>query len=126
MKEIQLRSGYVTIVDEADYEYLSLYKWYPQVYICTDGHIYVSVHGYKHTVDVKRKYLRMHRVILDAPVGTLVDHIDGNALNNRRTNLRLCTNAQNQQNRRPSKKGSSIYKGVWEINNQNSEGKIYR
>jgi hypothetical protein len=42
----------------------------------------------------------MHRLIIDAPVERMVDHIDGNPLNNCRSNLRLATNSQNQQNRK--------------------------
>ena len=54
----------------------------------------------------------MHREIMHAPKGMVVDHIDGNSLNNRRSNLRLCTVSQNHQNRRRTY-GSSKYKGAW-------------
>ncbi len=54
----------------------------------------------------------MHRAILNAPKGLLVDHIDGNGLNNRKSNLRLCTFAQNAHNSRPRRNSSSRYKGV--------------
>ncbi len=59
---------------------------------------------------VERNIL-MHRVILDAPDALEVDHIDGNTLNNRRRNLRLCSHRQNIQNYH-SKTGSSQFKGV--------------
>jgi len=42
----------------------------------------------------------MHRLILDVPDGLQVDHIDGDGLNNRRSNIRMCTAAQNRQNSR--------------------------
>ena len=54
----------------------------------------------------------MHRLIMDEPKGLIVDHRDHNGLNNRRSNLRLCTNAQNQYNRLPLKGGTSRHKGV--------------
>ena len=54
----------------------------------------------------------MHRQILNAPKGMVVDHKDGNGLNNRKSNLRLCTPAQNVRNRRPALGSSSKYKGV--------------
>lgn len=53
----------------------------------------------------------MHRVIMGEPRGLVVDHIDGNSLNNRRSNLRVCTVSQNHQNQR-FRGGLSRYKGV--------------
>jgi hypothetical protein len=54
----------------------------------------------------------MHRFLLNAPAGVLVDHRDCNGLNNRKANLRLCTNKENTRNSRPYLKGSSRFKGV--------------
>ena len=53
----------------------------------------------------------LHRVIINAPIGLEVDHINGNKLDNRRKNLRVCTRKQNGRNT-SSKTGSSRYKGV--------------
>lgn len=54
----------------------------------------------------------MHRIILGAKRGQYVDHIDHNRLNNTRSNLRLCTQSENQANRRLHKNSSTGYKGV--------------
>lgn len=54
---------------------------------------------------------RMHRFLLKAPTGVMVDHINGNKLDNRRENLRLCNGSQNQANR-ISVRGASLFKGV--------------
>ena len=55
----------------------------------------------------------MHRLILDAPDGAQVDHIDHDSLNNQRSNLRLCTCSENQRNRRGRpKNNTSGYIGV--------------
>ena len=50
----------------------------------------------------------MHQFIMRPPKGKVVDHIDGNGLNNRRANLRLCTPRQNRRNTRPRRKTSAF------------------
>jgi hypothetical protein len=54
----------------------------------------------------------MHRLIIAAPRGMQVDHIDGNGLNNTRLNLRLADHSRNQMNRPAGKNNSAGYKGV--------------
>lgn len=54
----------------------------------------------------------LHRWIMNAPKGKVVDHINHNKLDNRRCNLRLCNRRQNMWNRKPNKNGTSKYKGV--------------
>lgn len=57
---------------------------------------------------------KIHRIILDAPRGTIVDHIDHDGLNNKRSNLRLVTQSQNQQNRpRANRNSKSGVRGVY-------------
>jgi hypothetical protein len=107
--------GLFAIVDAADYEELSRYKWY------ASGHgrnIYAFC--YK-----KGRRVCMHRMIMRAPKGRLVDHIDGNGLNNRRNNLRFCTPGQNQANQKP-RGGSSQYVGVCRLYGKWQAGINYR
>lgn len=120
--EIKLagHNNYSTIVDEEDYRTLNLdsYKWRPIIRRCTT---YVTSY-YKNGREI-----RLHRLIMglmDAPRSVIVDHIDGNGLNNSRTNLRITDKNGNAQNRRKllSKKCSSSYKGVcwkWSHNKTN-------
>ncbi len=54
----------------------------------------------------------MHNLIINTPDGMEADHINGNTLDNRRSNLRICTRGQNQRNRRGNLNGTSKYKGV--------------
>lgn len=63
-------------------------------------------------VDGKTQSEILHRVIMGAPKGMLVDHRDGNRRNNTRGNLRVCTPAQNSANRHAHRIGRSRYRGV--------------
>jgi hypothetical protein len=93
----------IAIVDAEDYELVSQVRWY-------------LIKGYAHrSVKTEGKFigLKMHREIIDAPKGVQVDHINGNKLDNRKINLRLCNNSQNQVNRGKAAVGSSTFKGVY-------------
>lgn len=97
---IQLTQGKAAVVDDADYALLAGYHWH-----------YMGIGYAARSQGGKRIY--MHRVIMGAPVGMQVDHIDGDRLNNTRSNLRICTAQQNHHNRRPLRREtSSSYKGV--------------
>lgn len=103
MKEIALTQGKVALVDDEDYALVSAITW------CANAQA-----GHWYAVAPHRK-LKMHRLILRAPAGTHVDHVNGDGLDNRRANLRLATRFQNAANRRKSVNGRnyrSKYKGV--------------
>jgi hypothetical protein len=59
-----------------------------------------------------KKAVKLHRVILKAPRGTSVDHINRDGLDNRRVNLRFCTNSENQANRTHNFSNKAALKGV--------------
>jgi hypothetical protein len=99
MKKIPLTQGKFTIVDDVDYPELFKYKWR-----CNCG--YAS----------RGRGIHMHRLIMDCPSSLQVDHINLDTLDNRKCNLRLCTNAQNQHNTQLRKDNTSGYKGVsWQV-----------
>lgn len=103
MKTITLFCGRIALVDDEDYEYLSSFKWsYDQV-----GYAQRSVM----TAD-GRRIRRMHHDILRVARGKLIDHIDGNGLNNQRANLRVCDRTGNNRNRIVRKDCKSGLKGV--------------
>lgn len=108
MREIPVGHGRVTMVDDADYERLSQFKW--RAHLGSNGTTW-----YVRRTVTRTSVAFMHRDITDCPKGMHVDHIDGNGLNNCRSNLRVCTPAQNLRNRGPGPKTSSRsskYKGV--------------
>jgi len=98
--EVKLTRGLVTIIDAEDFELVSQHKW-----CSTRGGNTDYAHRESRTI-------WLHRVLLNAPDWMHVDHINGNGLDNRRANLRLCTSGENRRNARKHKMGSSEFKGV--------------
>lgn len=102
MREIPLTKGLVALVDDEDYEVISQQRWRPLK--TPAGHIYAQT----------GKTL-LHRLITNVPKGLIVDHIDGNGLNNQKSNLRICTHSQNKAwgttKARPN--NTSGYRGVY-------------
>ena len=108
-KVIFLSRGYYTVVDEEDYALASRHKW---SLVDKGKYKYAKT---RRRVGGKQVCLSLHRLIVDAKKGQVVDHIDHNGLDNRRKNLRICTGSQNGWNSRKSVKAmkvGSLYKGV--------------
>lgn len=107
IRRISLGRGLFAMVDVEDYEWLSGYKWRARprgrnTYVCTM---------------TRGRLVYLHRLIMAARKGCVVDHIDGNGLNNRRSNLRVCTQRQNQANMGP-RGGTSRFVGVYRQGNK--------
>lgn len=116
MKFIPLTGEAVAIVDDEDHQDLSEFRWILQK--ATSGLLYAGRFdpGGGKTRKMPQRFIAMHRAILKAGPSEAVDHKNGDGLDNRRVNLRLCTLSQNQRNRRKIT-GSSQYKGVcWNRN----------
>jgi len=108
-RRIPLTQGKYAIVDPEDYERLSKHKWYVQ----RTKQMFYALRRAKGHERAKGQVVWMHRYILPTPEGMCTDHINNNGLDNRKTNLRLATPAQNARNRRKmAVKTSSKYKGV--------------
>lgn len=105
---IPLQGGQSTIVDALDYERVVRFSWSP-------AHYPRGCYAYGSVVleDGQHRGMLMHRFILVAPADLEVDHRNGDGLDNRRSNIRLCTHLENARNRHSLRlKKSSKWKGV--------------
>jgi len=106
-QQIQLSAGKVATVDDADFDWLSRWKW---TYM-SSGYAYRQ-EPIGRWWDRKLRTVFMHRFIMDAPAGMYVDHINHDTLDNRRCNLRIVTPTQSLRNTRALRGGTSLFKGV--------------
>lgn len=103
---IPLSKGYFAQIDDGDVEIISNYNWAARVY--RGKWVYAQATRQRNK---KRVVISMHRLVMGASRGQLVDHANGDTLDNRRRNLRFATSSQNQQNRHYGR-GISRFKGV--------------
>ena len=110
MKKILLTQGKFTLIDDEDYEYISQWKW--RAY--KGGHSFYAMRNSCRIKGQIRTTVYMHRSIIKLIAGDRkqVDHINRNGLDNRRSNLRICSNSENSRNAR-TRKGTSKFKGVY-------------
>ncbi len=100
---IELQNGHEAIIDRADLMLVKNYHWYAK----KDANTY-----YVRASIGKGKKVLLHRYLLNPPKDLVVDHINGNGLDNRRKNLRFATHQENSFNKRKHKRATSHYKGV--------------
>lgn len=101
IKIIQLTQGFTSEVSSEDYELVNAYKWHVSM---------KRNRALAQTTLPNGESVLMHRFILNAPIGVLVDHINGNTLDNSRSNLRFASAKENGRNHKA--KGSSGFNGV--------------
>lgn len=104
--EVPVGKNYVALVDKSDFRLVRGKTWHARI----DGTRVSAGHSYRDPATKKTVNVHMHRLIMGAVAGQIVDHANGNALDNRRLNLRFATPAQNAANRRSV--GASRYLGV--------------
>ena len=92
-------------IDEKDLFWFTshAYSWY----------VHTGTSGKKYVYSSSSPPKKLHRLLLDAKSGELVDHINGNGLDNTRKNIRIATSTQNSQNSRKNATSKSEFKGVW-------------
>jgi hypothetical protein len=116
MKTIELTRGKVAYCDEEDYEFVSKQKW---CYLANaTGYAVTRFNG---------KVITMHKYLLNPPKGMDVDHLNGNGLDNRRSNIRICTRMQNRWNIEKLPTNTSGFKGVyWRKDRKRYEAFAYK
>lgn len=106
------------LLDDEDFEKFGRYIW--TVEKPTNGSTFYAKRKYTYALN-ERKSVALHREILGITDPTIfIDHIDGNGLNNQKTNLRVARHEQNTRNRGKQKNNTTGYKGVFKIKNTNS------
>lgn len=90
------------IIDKADYKFVSGYRWR----ISTQGYVVAN------SKDLTNRVVFLHRIIMDVDDKSIVDHIDWNKRDNRKTNLRICSKSENNVNIKRKSNNSSGYTGV--------------
>ena len=112
MKLIPLTQGRHAIVDDEDYDWLMTWKWFAKN---NKGRFYAATNDYN--PGRRQRVVSMHRMLLVYPCVNVVDHINGDSLDNQKENLRIVTNRQNCNNRKSL--GTSNYPGVsWNTKNR--------
>lgn len=107
-KVIKLTQNKETMVDLDVYEWASKSKWYAASW--KNG--FYAVKGGKQIKGKREPNIALHRLIIDVKKDEMIDHINGDTLDNRRENLRVCNNTQNQRNQKLSNRNTTGYKGV--------------
>lgn len=110
MRIIDIGRGFQTCMDDEDFERFGALKW--RFAKRRNGAVYVQRMVWDRAAKRPRCQL-LHREIMNAPSGSLVDHRDSDGLNNQRYNLRVCSSGQNNQHARKQHRAtSSRFKGV--------------
>lgn len=110
MKKILINSerfgNHEILIDDCDYELVSQYRWH----VHKNKNTFYACHSFRNKFGKDKGVLYMHKLI----IGTegVVDHADGNGLNNQRLNLRKCSYSQNNANLKSRKNASSKFLGV--------------
>jgi hypothetical protein len=103
--------GYEVLIDNEDFDLVMSKKWRPYKKDIPKGRIYFICGQYN---GKNNDTIRLHRLIMGCKKndGAVVDHINGNTLDNRKKNLRICTIGQNATNQAKRRSNTSGYKGV--------------
>jgi hypothetical protein len=121
VKRIKLTRNLFVLVDNDDFKILSRFNWQADPNRNKTKYYARRNNGYNNKGT--RLKMPMHRQIMKCPSGYEVDHINGDTLDNRKINLRVCSHLKNIQNQK-SRGGKSIYRGVTKHHDGNWRARI--
>ena len=98
--------GYKVEIDDEDAERVLAHSWWVSSSPEVDGHVVCF------STRIDKKIVKLHRFLMGNPLGLVIDHYDGNRLNNRKSNLRACTIKENNMNLHLTSRNTSGYRGV--------------
>lgn len=107
--KLPLTRGAIALLDEADWPLVAGKRWHAVRY----GRGFMAEHSFWDAAQRKRQNVHLHRLVMGAQSGQIVDHINGNPLDNRRANLRFATARQNSVNKKAV--GVSRFLGVSKV-----------
>ena len=136
--ESKTHGTFEVLLDDEDYEWVSKYKWSLLKDRSRKREAFYVGRNLRQP-DGKRKRILLHREIMNTPRGLVTDHLNGNGLDNRRANLSVCTDMENQQRKRShidstskfvgvqrSKPGSKNHKKIWLADCMRNRKRLYR
>jgi len=109
MKKIELNKGKFVLVDDSDFGQIDEFHWHAELLMKSHWYAFTSING---------KSISMHRLLMNPSKGQEIDHINGNGLDNRQENLRICSHLENMRNRKLHKNNKSGVKGVYRSDNK--------
>lgn len=103
---VTLTKGHTAVIDAADADFVGIFNWWAQ-------EMPHAVYAARTTPRGEgKKKIFLHRYLMRPPEGMDVDHIDGDGMNNRRSNLRVATRHENACNQKIRAANTSGFKGV--------------
>ena len=120
--KIELTKNKFAVIDDEDFEFISKFNW-----SYSNGYARAVKYGDERKKDghLKQIVFKMHRLVINAPYGMDVDHKNGDKLDNKKSNLRVCSHSENMNNQKKRTDNTSGYKGVAILKYAYKNGKRY-
>lgn len=105
---VPLTQGMEALIDECDVKYVQEYKWFANTVTPAKNRAKKRYTYPSSRIGLDKGYIYLHRFIMEPAKGLTVDHINGNTMDNRRANLRICTYRENSCNHEAHRSGKLV------------------